>query len=107
MNACWIKTDRSLVPAVRPVDILDSVLTALHQRNIPTAVDQFADDLTFHDHALDLDFTEKERLLEFFEKSRELFPDTAVEIVAAFECGDYASAEWKLTATEAQSFGTK
>jgi hypothetical protein len=37
---------------------------------------------------------------EFFEKSRELFPDTALEIVSLFEDGDHAIAQWKLSATQ-------
>jgi hypothetical protein len=72
----------------------------LNQRDISGAVNQFADDFTFHDYALDLEFTEKGRLVEFFQKSRELFPDTTLE------CGDYAIAEWKLKATDSQPFGS-
>jgi hypothetical protein len=38
--------------------------------------------------------------IEFFQKSRELFLETVVEVVSTFECGDYAVAEWKLTSTQ-------
>jgi steroid delta-isomerase-like uncharacterized protein len=106
MSTSCIKMDRSLVRAVAPIDILKSVLAALNQRDISKAVNQFADDFTFHDYALDLEFTEKGRLVEFFQKSREVFPDTVVEVVATLECGDYAIAEWKLKATHAQPFGS-
>ena len=102
-----IEVDRSLSRAVTPVDILRSVLTALNQRNISRAVDQFADDLAFNDYALDLEFKDKDRLREFFQKSYELFPDTAVELVSTFECGDYAIAEWKLTAKQTEQFGSR
>jgi hypothetical protein len=40
------------------------------------------------------------RLSEFFHKSRQLFADTALEIVSRFESGDHAIAQWKLSATQ-------
>jgi steroid delta-isomerase-like uncharacterized protein len=80
--------------------ILQSVLAALNEGRISEAVDQFDDHFTFTDHALDLEFTDKDRLTEFFQKTRELFPDTVVEVVSTFQCGDHAVAEWKLTATQ-------
>ena len=80
--------------------ILQSVLDALNEGRISEAVDQFDDDFTFTDHALDLEFTTKERLIEFFQKSRELFPDTVVKVDSILQCGDHAVAEWKLTATQ-------
>jgi hypothetical protein len=97
--------DRSLGPAETPVDILQTVLAVLNQRNISRAVDQFADDFAFNDYALDLQF--RERLIEFFQKSFELFPDTVVALVSTFECGDYAIAEWKLTAAQTEQFGSR
>jgi hypothetical protein len=81
---------------------LRSVLTALNEGRFPEAVSQFDDHFTFIDHALDLTFTDKEHLVEFFRKSREVFPDTALEIESTFAYGARAAAEWKLTATETQ-----
>jgi len=106
MTTCT-KIDRSLSRAVIAVDLLQSVLEALDQRNIPRALDQFADDFEFNDYALDLQFKDKKRLTEFFQKPFELFPDTAVELVSTFECGDYAIAEWKLSATQIEQFGSR
>jgi hypothetical protein len=102
-----IEKDSSLDRVVAPLDVLQSVFTALNQGSIPKAVDQFADDFAFNDYALDLQFTDKGRLTEFFQKACELFPDTVVELVSTFECGDYAIAEWKLTATQIQQFGSR
>jgi ketosteroid isomerase-like protein len=45
-------------------------------------------------------------LTEFFEKSRELFPDTALEIISIFEEGDHAVAQWKLSATQTVPYGS-
>jgi hypothetical protein len=107
MSTGYINKDRVLVAAIAPVGVLKSVLAALNERNISRAVDQFADDFTFNDYALDLEFTEKGRLTEFFQKACELFRDTVVELVSTFECGDHAIAEWKLTATQIEQFGSR
>jgi steroid delta-isomerase-like uncharacterized protein len=97
--------DNGLSRVGAPQRILQSVLEALNQGRILQAVDQFDDDLAFNDHALGLDFTDKGRLTEFFEKSREYLPDAAVEVISIFECGDRVVAEWKLNATETVPFG--
>src|SRR5262249_8421092 len=80
--------------------ILQSVLGALNEGRISEAVDHFDDRFSFSDHPLNLEFKDKGRLTEFFQKSRELFPDTVVEVDSSFQCEDYAVAEWKLTATQ-------
>ena len=84
--------------------ILQSVLAALNEGQISNAVDQFDDHFTFTDHALDLAFTRKERLVKFFQTTRELFPGTVVEVDFSFQCGDHVVAEWKLTATQAVNY---
>jgi steroid delta-isomerase-like uncharacterized protein len=94
-----------LVTAQRArIDILKSTLTFLSEGRVADFVDEFDADFTFADHALDLQFGEKDRLAEFLQKSRELFPDAVIEVVSAFESGDTVMAEWKLTATETASF---
>ena len=70
-----------------PQQILQSALAALHEGNISEALEQFADHFTFKDQTLTLEFTDKLRLTEFFERSRELFPDTTLEIVSVFDRG--------------------
>ena len=97
--------DNGLSRVGTPQQILQSVLEALNQGRISQAVDQFDEDLTFYDHAFGLDLTDKGRLTEFFEKSREYLPDAAVEVISIFECGDRVVAEWKLNATETVPFG--
>ena len=69
------------------------VLAALSEGRFSEAVNRFDDHFTFIDHALGLEFTDKERLIEFFRKSRELFPDTALEIESTFSYVDHAVAE--------------
>jgi len=92
--------DTASIGVSAPKRILQSVLAALNEGKIAKAVDQFDDRFGFSDHALDLEFTDKGRLVEFFQKTRELFPDTVVEVDSTFQCGDYVIAEWKLTATQ-------
>jgi ketosteroid isomerase-like protein len=89
-----------------PRRILQSALAALSEGRASEVVEQFDEHFIFNDHALTLEFTDKLRLTEFFEKARELFPDTTLEIVSLFESGDHAIAEWKLAATQTVSYGS-
>ena len=97
--------DDELRPTDNPKQMLRSALAALTEGRVSQAVEQFADRFTFNDHALRLEFTDKTRLTEFLEKSRELFPDTILEISFLFESGDHAIAEWHLSATESVPLG--
>jgi ketosteroid isomerase-like protein len=99
MNPSTDRNVRWAAGATTPRQLLRTVLEALGQGRIAEAVDQFDDHFTFNDRALGLQFADKERLREFFKKSRELFPDTAVRVVSTYESGDTAFAEWNLTAT--------
>jgi hypothetical protein len=89
-----------------PERILQSALSALSGGKISEVVEQFNDLFTFNDHALALEFRDKLRLTAFFRKTRELFPDTEVEVVSTFECQDQAVAEWRLTATQPVPYGS-
>src|SRR5215469_10448355 len=86
--------------------ILKSALVALGEGNISEVLDRFGDHFTFTDCALTLEFTSKLRLAEFFEKSRDLFPDTKLETVAFWEEGDHAMAQWMLSATQTVPHGS-
>ena len=100
MHTTDMNPDTASIGVSAPKRILQSVLAALNEGKISKAVDQFDDHFTFTDYALDLEFTDKGRLVEFFQKSRELFPDTVVKVDSTLQCGDHAVAEWKLTATQ-------
>src|SRR5262252_6179322 len=89
-----------------PRQVLQAAFTALSEGQFPEVVKHFDDRFTFTDHTLALEFTEKTRLVEFFEKSRELFPDTVLDLISLFESGDHAIAEWKLTAAHVVPFGS-
>lgn len=98
--------DDELTMTDTPRQILRSSWAALTEGRVSEAAEQFADRFTFNDHALRIEFNDKTRLTEFLEKSRELFPDTALEIGCLFESGDHAIAEWWLSATESVPLGS-
>ena len=104
MNA--IKAHSALIKVTLPLDILQSALTALDEGRISEVIDAFDDCFTFDDQALKLQFTDKERLREFFLKGRELFPNPALQVLSIFESGDHAIAEWKITATQLMPLGS-
>jgi steroid delta-isomerase-like uncharacterized protein len=77
------------------------VLTVLeHLRNgkIEDAIACFAEEFSFKDHGVDLEFKNKERLAEFFRKARELYPDSVLQTDAIFVSGDRVITEWTLQA---------
>jgi len=88
-----------------PERVLQSMLLALNEGRISDAVADFDDQFIFADHALDLEFTDRANLADFFQKSRELFPDAVVDVLSIRESGDQAVAEWKLTATQSVRYG--
>ena len=90
----------------RLADVLKSMLTSLSEGRITDFVAGFQSSFEFTDHALNLQFKEHQQLTKFLEKSRELFPDTVMEVVSVFQSGDAAIAEWKLTATQTVSAGS-
>jgi steroid delta-isomerase-like uncharacterized protein len=100
MSTSAINADAALTGVRSPKRILLSVVAALSGGKISEAVGAFSDQFTFTDNALGLAFSDKTRLTEFFQKSRELFPDTKLVVTSTFESGDRVIAEWKLTATE-------
>jgi ketosteroid isomerase-like protein len=85
---------------IGPKRAAQSVLAALNAEKISEALDQFKGQFEYIDYAPGLEFVDKLRLTEFFQKSRELFPDTVVQVNVTFECEDHALVEWTLTSTQ-------
>jgi SnoaL-like domain len=96
MNTQSTVLDNASVEATTPDRILQTVLAAWRQRNFVAAADQFNDQFTFIDHALGLEFKDKERLTEFLAKTRELFPDSVRRDNTIFNSGDRVISEWTL-----------
>ena len=106
LNGDTDRSETSLTMANGPGAKLDSMLAALGDGKISEFVQRFDDEFKYIDHALNLEFKEKGRLIEFLKKSRERFPDTKVEVVSTFESGSSAIAEWRVTATEKAPYGS-
>jgi len=86
----------SLIDAtVRDEGVL-SVLTRLKKGEIEEVVADFAESFCFNDRGLGLEFTDKDRLREFFQKEREFYPGSTFRTKKALAVEDYAVAEWLL-----------
>jgi steroid delta-isomerase-like uncharacterized protein len=79
--------------------IVLAVISHLNKGEIGDALALFADQFSFKDHGIGLEFNAKDRLAEFFRKARELYPDTLVQTEIIFVSGQHALTEWTLQAT--------
>ena len=84
--------------------IVLAVISHLNEGNIEDAVALFADQFSFNDQGIRLEFNTKDRLAEFFRKARELYPDMLLQIDTIFVSGDRALAEWTLQKTLLEPF---
>jgi ketosteroid isomerase-like protein len=83
------------------------VVNALQARAngpIADATVDFAEEFRFKDYGIGLEFNDTNSSLEFFQKARELYPDSSVQIGHIFVSGNYVIAEWMLQDTMSQSF---
>ena len=106
MVSTGLDPSTALTGTSSPQLILQVALAALSEGKISEVVDQFDDHFTFIDHALTLEFADKGRLTEFFQKARELFPDSMLEVGSIFECGEHALAEWKPSVAQTVPYGS-
>jgi len=92
------------IAIVASEDVVLTTLTYLKNGQIEAAVACFADEFTFNDHGIGLEFKDKERLAEFFHKTRELYPDSFLKIDAIFVSGDRVITQWTLQFTLTEPF---
>jgi len=104
MNTHTTVLDNASAEATTSDRILQIALAAWRQGNFVEAVDQFNDQFTFTDHALGLEFKDKDRLIEFLAKIGERFPDSERRDNTIFSSGDRVISEWTLTATQTEEF---
>jgi steroid delta-isomerase-like uncharacterized protein len=79
--------------------IVLAVISHLNKGEIDDALALFANQFSFRDHGIGLEFTEKDRLAEFFRKARELYPDTLMRTETIFVSGQHALTEWTVQAS--------
>src|SRR5215467_6521907 len=65
----------TLIPKSTSEGVVLTVLSQLNNGKIKEALASFAEEFQFKDHGIGLEFKNKERLAEFFYKTRELYPD--------------------------------
>ena len=80
------------------------VLTHLRNGNINDATACFAQKFQFNDRGIGLEFKDRERLAEFFQKTRELYPDSSLQTDTIFVSGDHVITEWTLDTTLTEPF---
>lgn len=81
-----------------------STLTRLTNGKIEQAVADFAKNFRFNDMGLGLEFTDRDRLRNFFQKERELYPDFSFQTKNIFVAEDHVIAEWLLVYTIKELF---
>ena len=87
-----------------PEGVALTVLTHLKNGKIDEAVACFAEEFTFKDQGIGLEFKDKERLSEFFWKTRELYPDSFLETDTIMVSGGHVIMEWTLKTTLIEPF---
>jgi steroid delta-isomerase-like uncharacterized protein len=85
-------------------EVVSTVLMHLKDGNIQDAIACFAEKFEFNDRGIGLEFNDKERLAEFFQKIRELYPDSLLHTDTILVSGDYVVAEWTLRSTLTEPF---
>jgi steroid delta-isomerase-like uncharacterized protein len=77
-----------------PDKMVQALTSYLNEGNIEEAVALLADQFSFKDHAIRLEFNTKDRLAEFFRKARELYPDSLLQTETIVVSGSNALTEW-------------
>ena len=77
-------------------ELVLSVLRDLGNGQIEDATGHFADEFRVKDHGIGLEFKEKQRLAEFFQKTREFYPESVLKINTIVLSGDHVITEWTL-----------
>ena len=92
------------VPTLSPEIVVSAVLRQLNQGQIEDATACFATDFRYKDHGIGLEFRDKERLTEFFRKTRELYPDYFLHADQTFVSGEHVITQWTLQVTLSEPF---
>jgi len=85
-------------------EVVLTVLTDLKNGKIDDAMARFAEEFRFKDHGMGLEFKDKERWAEFFQKTRELYPDSFLQTDTVLVSGNHVITEWTLQATLKEPF---
>jgi len=92
------------IQTLSPQIVVSEVLRQLNQEQIEDAVAWFTTDCRYKDHGTGLEFRDKERLTEFFRKTRELYPDYFLLADQTFMSGEHVITQWTLQVTITEPF---
>ena len=87
-----------------PEAVISGVLTDLRNGRFVDASAHFAQEFTFTDHGIGLEFKDRPRLAEFFAKVRAFYPDSSLTANRTFASGDHVIFEWTYRATIIEPF---
>lgn len=85
-------------------ELILALIMRLNAGQIEAATASFAHKFRFKDHGIGLEFTDKDRLTEFFQKARMLYPDYVQQVDRIFVSGEYVFTEWTLQVTITEPF---
>jgi steroid delta-isomerase-like uncharacterized protein len=85
-------------------EVVLPVLAHVNNGNIDDAIARFAEEFTFKDRGIGLEFKDKQRLTEFFQKTREFFPESFLQINSILVSVDRVVSEWTLHTTVTEPF---
>jgi hypothetical protein len=85
-------------------EVVLNALTNLKNGKTEDAIAPFAREFSFKDHGLGLEFNDKDRLAEFFQKTREFYRDSFLQTDMIFLSGDHVITAWTLQAVLTEPF---
>jgi SnoaL-like polyketide cyclase len=77
-------------------EVVMTVLTHLKKGEIQDATACFAESFQFNDWGIGLEFSNRSRLAEFFQKTRELYPNSSLQTDRILVSGDHVITQWIL-----------
>ena len=93
-----------IIQALSPRRVVSTVLGQLNQEQIEDTVACFTTEFRYRDHGIRLEFRDKERLIEFFRKTRELYPGYFLQVGQTFVSGEHVITQWTLQVTITEPF---
>ena len=85
-------------------EVVLNALTNLKNGKAEDAIARLAGEFSFKDHGLGLEFNDKDRLAEFFQKTRESYPDSFLQTDTIFLSGDHVITQWTLQTVLTEPF---
>ena len=92
------------VQTLSPERLVSAVLKQLNCGYAGDVAASFALGFRYKDHGIGLEFSDKGRLTEFFQKTRELYPDYSAQSDKVFVIGDHVITQWTAHFTITERF---